>query len=114
AAPKMLADGEDEHLPALEAHNDSHALDLSEIRAGVEATLNTVSAQVASLEAALNNAAARDSRATRAAQGLRRRQLRRLRQLHPGAQRHLHEVQHLRVHQRLQLRREQIPPMAVF
>jgi ribonucleoside-diphosphate reductase alpha chain len=68
AAPKMLAEDEDEHFARLEAHNDSHALDLSEIRAGVEATLNTVSAQVASLEAALNKPAARDSRSTRAAE----------------------------------------------
>ena len=68
AAPKMLAEDEEEHFARLEAHNDSHALDLSEIRAGVEATLNTVSAQVASLEAALNKPAARDTRATRAAE----------------------------------------------
>jgi ribonucleoside-diphosphate reductase alpha chain len=53
AAPKMLAHDEEEHFGLLEADNDSGHVDLSEIRAGVEATLNTVSAQVASLEAAM-------------------------------------------------------------
>src|SRR6202012_2643908 len=43
AAPKMLAEEDEEHFGRFEAHNDSGALDLSEIRAGVEATLNTVS-----------------------------------------------------------------------
>ncbi len=54
AAPKMLAD-DHEHFGQFEADNDSHdeALDLSEIRASVEATLSTVGAQVAHLEAAL-------------------------------------------------------------
>jgi ribonucleoside-diphosphate reductase alpha chain len=58
AAPKMLT--EDEHYHEEMFANDTHAegeLDLSEIRAGVEATLNTVSAQVASLEAALGKSA---------------------------------------------------------
>jgi ribonucleoside-diphosphate reductase alpha chain len=68
AAPKMLAEDEDEHFGRLEAHNDIEALDLSDIRAGVEATLNTVSAQVASLEAALNKPAVRSTRAARSAE----------------------------------------------
>jgi ribonucleoside-diphosphate reductase alpha chain len=69
AAPKMLAHAEDEEqFGHFEADNDTH-LDLSEIRAGVEATLNTVSAQVASLEAAMNSKPAlRDTRAARAAE----------------------------------------------
>ncbi|HEX4177169.1 MAG TPA: hypothetical protein VHY57_01980, partial [Rhizomicrobium sp.] len=67
AAPKMLMEEEHEDFGRFEAHNDSGALDLSEIRAGVEATLSTVSAQVASLEAALNKPPA-PSRATRAAE----------------------------------------------
>jgi len=68
AAPKMLAAEEDEQqFGRFEADNDSeHALDLSEIRAGVEATLSTVSAQVASLEAAM--ARPQPSRAARAAE----------------------------------------------
>jgi len=70
AAPKMLAEDEhDEHFSRFEADNDSEALDLSEIRAGVEATLNTVSMQVASLEAALTKPSARtETRAARAAE----------------------------------------------
>jgi ribonucleoside-diphosphate reductase alpha chain len=77
AAPKMLAHHEDEHFheTAFEADNDSEAntLDLSEIRASVEATLGTVNAQVAHLEAAMNKpasakTAARDTRAVRAAE----------------------------------------------
>ena len=68
AAPKMLAEDEEEHFGRLEAHNDVETLDLSDIRAGVEATLNTVSAQVASLEAALNKPAVRDIRAARSAE----------------------------------------------
>jgi len=69
AAPKMLAHDEDEEqFGHFEADNDIH-LDLSEIRAGVEATLNTVSAQVASLEAAMHiKPAVRDTRAARAAE----------------------------------------------
>jgi ribonucleoside-diphosphate reductase alpha chain len=72
AAPKMVAQEEEEHF--FEAHNDAEAgtLDLSEIRAGVEATLNTVSAQVASLEAAMRMPApaaqAGGTRAARAAE----------------------------------------------
>jgi ribonucleoside-diphosphate reductase alpha chain len=68
AAPKMLAEEEDEHFGRFEADNDSDTLDLSQIRAGVEATLSTVSAQVASLEAALSKPAVRDTRAARAAE----------------------------------------------
>ncbi|HEU0094825.1 MAG TPA: hypothetical protein VFQ52_00110, partial [Rhizomicrobium sp.] len=74
AAPKMLAHHEDEqfHETAFEADNDSDALDLSEIRASVEATLGTVNAQVAHLEAALNKPAAKSAaqgtRAARAAE----------------------------------------------
>jgi ribonucleoside-diphosphate reductase alpha chain len=68
AAPKMLAHDEDEHFHqgVFEAGNDSedNTLDLSEIRASVEATLGTVNAQVAHLEAALN----KPKPATRAAQ----------------------------------------------
>jgi ribonucleoside-diphosphate reductase alpha chain len=69
AAPRMLAEEEEDCFGRFEADNDSGVLDLSEIRAGVEATLNTVNAQVASLEAALSRpAAARDTRAVRAAE----------------------------------------------
>jgi len=76
AAPKMLED-EHFHEEMFAADNDigpSGELDLSDIRAGVEATLNTVSAQVATLEAALGksvagkSAGARDTRAVRAAE----------------------------------------------
>ncbi|HEY1876329.1 MAG TPA: hypothetical protein VGG66_02630, partial [Rhizomicrobium sp.] len=66
AAPKMLAEDEHEHFGRLEADNDSDTLDLSEIRAGVEATLSTVSAQVATLEAALSRPPAQNTRAARA------------------------------------------------
>ncbi|MBW8708520.1 MAG: vitamin B12-dependent ribonucleotide reductase, partial [Alphaproteobacteria bacterium] len=67
AAPKMLAhDDAEEQFGRFEADNDA-SLDLSEIRAGVEATLNTVSAQVASLEAAMSGKPAmRETRAARA------------------------------------------------
>ena len=70
AAPKMLAD-EDQHFQqgAFEADNDrdEHAVDLSEIRASVEASIvSPVSAQVAQLETAL--AKPRDTRAARAAE----------------------------------------------
>ncbi len=73
AAPKMVAHAEDEHeqFGSFEADNDvqGDTLDLSEIRASVEATLSTVNAQVAHLEAAMNpKAAARETRAVRAAE----------------------------------------------
>ncbi len=73
AAPKMLAHAEDEHeqFGSFEADNDvqGDTVDLSEIRASVEATLSTVNAQVAHLEAAMNpRAAARETRAVRAAE----------------------------------------------
>jgi ribonucleoside-diphosphate reductase alpha chain len=73
AAPKMLAHAENEHeqFGSFEADNDvqGDAVDLSEIRASVEATLSTVNAQVAHLEAAMNpKAAARETRAVRAAE----------------------------------------------
>jgi ribonucleoside-diphosphate reductase alpha chain len=71
AAAKMLAHDEDAHFheTAFDADNDSDALDLSEIRASVEATLGTVNAQVAHLEAALSKpAVARETRAARAAE----------------------------------------------
>jgi ribonucleoside-diphosphate reductase alpha chain len=68
AAPKMVAEEEHEHFSRFEAHNDSETLDLSDIRAGVEATLNTVSAQVATLEAALLKPATQSTRAARAAE----------------------------------------------
>jgi ribonucleoside-diphosphate reductase alpha chain len=67
AAPKMMAEEEDEHFGNLEAHNDSETLDLTEIRAGVEATLTTVSAQVATLEAALIRTPSSPAAANRAA-----------------------------------------------
>jgi ribonucleoside-diphosphate reductase alpha chain len=73
AAPKMLED-EHFHEEMFAPGNDTGPggeLDLSEIRAGVEATLNTVSAQVANLEAALSKSSvtgARDNRASRAAE----------------------------------------------
>jgi ribonucleoside-diphosphate reductase alpha chain len=69
AAPKMLADEEHFHEEMFAPDNDidnAGELDLSQIRAGVEATLNTVSLQVATLEAALNKP--RDTRAARAAE----------------------------------------------
>jgi ribonucleoside-diphosphate reductase alpha chain len=56
AAPKMLAHDEHDafHAETFEADNDSDTLDLSEIRAGVEASIaSPVGAQVASIEAAL-------------------------------------------------------------
>jgi ribonucleoside-diphosphate reductase alpha chain len=79
AAPKMLHD--EDHHDVLMADNDAHderdelqdiMLDLTEIRAGVEAQLGAsaaspIAAQVASLEAAIQ-AGARDSRARRAAE----------------------------------------------
>jgi ribonucleoside-diphosphate reductase alpha chain len=75
AAPRLL-DEEQEHFPGgFDAGND-HApgettLDLSEIRASVEASLgamNPVNVQVASLEAAWSSGGTRDSRARRAAE----------------------------------------------
>jgi ribonucleoside-diphosphate reductase alpha chain len=74
AAPKMLAEDEHFHEEMFAPGNDTdpHSeLDLSEIRAGVEATLHTVSAQVANLEAALGKTTltgGRDTRAARAAE----------------------------------------------
>jgi ribonucleoside-diphosphate reductase alpha chain len=74
AAPKMLAEEDHFHEEMFAPGNDTGPggeLDLSEIRAGVEATLHTVSAQVASLEAALGKSVAvgtRDVRAARAAE----------------------------------------------
>jgi len=74
AAPKMLAEDEHFHEEMFAPGNDTSPdgeLDLSEIRAGVEATLSTVSAQVASLEAALGKSTShgvRDTRAARAAE----------------------------------------------
>jgi ribonucleoside-diphosphate reductase alpha chain len=70
AAPKMLAQEEHDtfHAEAFEADNDSdgETLDLSEIRASVEASIaSPVGAQVASLEAALKTNS-RDTRAQRA------------------------------------------------
>jgi len=67
AAPKMMADEEHEHFSHIEAHNDTETVDLTEIRAGVEATLSTVSAQVATLEAALIRSPAASAGVTRAA-----------------------------------------------
>jgi ribonucleoside-diphosphate reductase alpha chain len=71
AAPKMLED-EHFHEEMFSPGNDTGPggeLDLSDIRAGVEATLNTVSAQVASLEAALGKSSlAQGTRAARAAE----------------------------------------------
>jgi ribonucleoside-diphosphate reductase alpha chain len=75
AAPKMLAEDEHFHQGAFEAHNDQDdedAVDLSEIRASVEASITgvtTVSAQVAHIEAAMGaKPATRDIRAVRAAE----------------------------------------------
>jgi ribonucleoside-diphosphate reductase alpha chain len=72
AAPKMLAEDDHFHEEMFTADNDSNneTLDLSEIRASVEATLNTVNAQVAHLEAAMvgNKTATREIRAVRAAE----------------------------------------------
>ncbi|HEU0161258.1 MAG TPA: vitamin B12-dependent ribonucleotide reductase [Rhizomicrobium sp.] len=75
AQPRMLDEDEHEHFAAFEADNDSshdtlEPLDLSEIRASVEATIGTVSAQVAHLEMALGGgkAALRETRAARSAE----------------------------------------------
>ncbi|HWY66115.1 MAG TPA: vitamin B12-dependent ribonucleotide reductase [Rhizomicrobium sp.] len=74
AARKMLAEDDHFHEEMFAPDNDTGPggeLDLSEIRAGVEATLSTVSAQVATLEAALGKSTiggARDTRAARAAE----------------------------------------------
>jgi len=75
AQPRMLAEDEHEHFAAFEADNDSshdelEPLDLSEIRASVEATIGTVSAQVAHLEMALGGGktSLRETRAARAAE----------------------------------------------
>jgi hypothetical protein len=64
AAPKMLDEADEHDFGHFEADNDT-TLDLSEIRAGVEATLSNVSAQVATLEAAMAKPG-RDSRAAQA------------------------------------------------
>jgi ribonucleoside-diphosphate reductase alpha chain len=68
AAPKMMAEDDHAQFGSFEADNDAQdeSLDLSEIRASVEATLSTVGAQVAHLEAAL--AKPRDIRAARSAE----------------------------------------------
>jgi ribonucleoside-diphosphate reductase alpha chain len=74
AAPKMLAEEEEFRQEMLEADNDvDHVseLDLSEIRAGVEASLSAVGAQVAAIETAMartSSGGARDTRAARAAE----------------------------------------------
>jgi len=74
AARKMLAEDEHFHEEMFSPMNDTGPegeLDLSEIRAGVEATLNTVSVQVAHLEAALGKSSVlggREIRAARAAE----------------------------------------------
>jgi ribonucleoside-diphosphate reductase alpha chain len=73
AAPQMLAEDDDFHEQVFQADNDSHAesLDLSEIRAGVEASMAgpaAIAAQVASIEAALTRVTAQDSRAARVAE----------------------------------------------
>jgi len=62
-----MAEEEDEHFGHIEAHNDTETVDLTEIRAGVEATLSTVSAQVATLEAAMMRSPASPAGASRAA-----------------------------------------------
>jgi len=71
AAPKMLAEEEHFRQEMFAPDNDvDHVgeLDLSEIRAGVEATLSAVGAQVATIEAAMTRSlgGARDMRAARA------------------------------------------------
>jgi ribonucleoside-diphosphate reductase alpha chain len=77
AAPKMLAEDDDFHEEMFQADNDRHAeaVDLSEIRAGVEASVEAsmagpaaIAAQVASIEAALTRVTAQDSRAARVAE----------------------------------------------
>ena len=69
AAPKLLVESEHDQFGYLEADNDGagEAVDLSEIRASVEATLNTVNAQVAHLEAAMAPRP-RETRAARSAE----------------------------------------------
>ena len=69
AAPKMLAEEEHFQQGAFEADNDADhdTVDLSEIRASVEAVITSpVGAQVAQLEAVLSRP--RDTRAARAAE----------------------------------------------
>ena len=67
AAPKMLAEEHDEHFRPYDTDNDNDTLDLSEIRASVEATITSpVGAAVAQLEASL--ARPRDMRAARSAE----------------------------------------------
>jgi ribonucleoside-diphosphate reductase alpha chain len=75
AAPKMLAEEEHFHQGAFEAHNDQDdedEVDLSEIRASVEASIagvSAVGAQVAHIEAAMGvKTSTRDTRAARAAE----------------------------------------------
>jgi len=70
-APSTLAEEEHFHQDAFTPDNDTDHdhVDLSEIRASVEATIaSPVSAQVAHIEAAMVKTGARDSRAARAAQ----------------------------------------------
>jgi ribonucleoside-diphosphate reductase alpha chain len=69
AAPKMLAEEEHFHQEMFAPDNDvDHVseLDLSDIRAGVEATLNAVGAQVATIEAAMTRSSGRATRALEA------------------------------------------------
>ncbi|HEY5347101.1 MAG TPA: hypothetical protein VIJ72_02830, partial [Rhizomicrobium sp.] len=73
AAPKMMAiEAQDNHLSEAQMHafdEDDHAVDLSEIRAGVEASMvgNPVGAAVASIEVALSSkSTGRDLHARRA------------------------------------------------
>jgi len=71
AAPKMLAEEDHFHQEMFAPDNDvDHVseLDLSDIRAGVEATLSAVGAQVAAIETAMTRSSpgTRDTRAQRA------------------------------------------------
>jgi ribonucleoside-diphosphate reductase alpha chain len=65
----MLVEDEEEQFGRLEADNDAEHLDLSEIRASVEASIaSPVGAAVASIEAALTRASTQSTRAARAAE----------------------------------------------
>ena len=68
AAPRMIAQEEHRHEDIF-ADNDDGALDLSEIRAELETAIGgTVSAQVATIEAAMTSVRPRDARARQAAE----------------------------------------------
>ena len=103
AQPRMMAEEGLEHFHDAEFEEET-ALDLSEIRAGVEAQLVVNPGACSGRQhrsRAVVQAGPFPPRRRSADEGLRRRQLRSLRKLHPGAQRDMHEMQYLRRDQRL-------------